>query len=98
MRASVVCAAMLLLFAGEANGASKVSANEMMPGCRAFIRDDADPVGSPFFREHCAGAVAAIVFTQSGQLRSEGLDLGPVGSRRRPIHRQPTSKAARELL
>jgi Rap1a immunity proteins len=57
MRASVVCAGLLLALTGEAVGAGVTSANTVMPGCRAFI---AHP-DEYYLQGYCMGAVAAII-------------------------------------
>jgi hypothetical protein len=102
VKPSVVSAGLLLLvLTGEAIGAGhSASANDVMPGCRSFIAHfdrhaGVDSLVEAFREGKCAGAVWAV--SEIDPLPSEGLGPGPVYPRRRPIHRQPTSKAARKL-
>jgi hypothetical protein len=62
MKASVVCAGLLLLlFAGEAVGAgSGNSGDDIMPGCRGLVADSSGNLGD-FRQGICAGSINAII-------------------------------------
>ena len=59
MRASVVCAVLLLVLTGEALG---LSANEEMPGCRVAVGSMHSGHPSGWGGGHCTGAIGAIFY------------------------------------